>query len=170
MNSDLFLAGSLNNGPFAIKGLDTVLVRTDTTEAFGYTNLMNRQEIENSELRNAPLVAQQAITDKLDLRVTVVGEEYWCAAVTEGGRGISGDWRLKNQNADFSKYVLPEAIGTRCVALTRRLGLSFAAIDLAFSQDRYYFLELNPTGEWAWLQEQAGFPIAASIAEILVKA
>ena len=49
----------------------------------------------------------------------------------------------------------------------RRLGLSFAAIDLALSDDRFFFLEVNPTGEWAWLQEEVQFPIAAKLAEVL---
>ena len=105
-------------GPLvAIKGLDTVLVRTDTTEVFGYTNLLPREELEEAELRSAPLVAQQALTDKLDLRVTVVGDDWWCASVTEEGSQISGDWRLKKSNVLFSEFALPRAVGARCIEL-----------------------------------------------------
>ena len=92
--------------------------------------------------------------------MTVVEDEWWCASVTERGSGIAGDWRLKQSNVLFSEFALPQAVGVRCVELTRRLGLSFSAIDLALSDDRFFFLEVNPTGEWAWLQEEAQFPIA----------
>ena len=167
LNSERFLGHQVSDSLVAIKGLDTVLVRTDTTEVFGYTNLMFRDELEEAELRGAPLVAQQALTDKLDLRVTVVEDEWWCASVTEGGSGIAGDWRLKQSNVVFSEFALPHEVGVRCVELTRRLGLSFSAIDLALSDDRFFFLEVNPTGEWAWLQEEAQFPIACKLAELL---
>ena len=167
LNSERFL-GSRVDGPIvAIKGLDTVLIRTETTESFGYTNLLRREELEHTELREAPLVVQRALTDKLDLRVTVIDNDWWCASVTEGGSRIAGDWRLRKSNAAFSEFVLPESIGARCVELTRRLGLSFAAIDLALSDDRFFFLEVNPTGEWAWLQEEVQFPIGAKLAELL---
>ena len=167
LNSEHLLGNRVNGPLVAIKGLDTVLVRTDTTESFGYTNLLFREELEEVELRGAPLVAQQALTDKLDLRVTVVGNDWWCASVTEGGSRIAGDWRLKKSNLAFSEFALPQPIGGRCIELTRRLGLSFAAIDLALSDDRFFFLEVNPTGEWAWLQEEVQFPIAAKLAEVL---
>lgn len=167
LNSERFLGSRVNSSLIAVKGLDTVLVRTDTTEAFGYTNLLSRDELEDAELKGAPLVAQQAISDKLDLRVTVVEDRWWCASVTEGGTGIVGDWRLRKAGVEFSEFALPQSIGERCVVLTRQLGLAFAAIDLALSNDRFFFLEVNPTGEWAWLQEQVQFPIAAALADAL---
>ena len=167
LNSDRFLVSEMDGPVIAIKGLDTVLVRTETTECFGYTNFLSREELEHMELREAPLVAQRALTDKLDLRVTVVEDDLWCASATEGGSGIVGDWRLRKSNVAFSEFVLPEPIGARCIELTRRLGLSFAAIDLALSDDRFFFLEVNPTGEWAWLQEEIQFPIGAKLAEVL---
>ncbi len=169
LNSDQLL-GSRVSGPLvAIKGLDTVLVRSDTTEYFGYTNLVDREELEEAELKGAPLVAQQALTDKLDLRVTVVEDDWWCASATEGGSGIAGDWRLRKSNVTFAEFALPRAVGDRCIELTRRLGLRFAAIDLALANDRFFFLEVNPTGEWAWLQEEVQFPIGVKLAEVLSK-
>ena len=170
LNSARFLGHHIGGSLVAIKGLDTILVRTDKTETFGYTNLVLREELEEAELRGAPLVAQQALTDKLDLRVTVVEDECWCASVTHGGSGIAGDWRLKKSDVVFSEFTLPPAIGARCIELTRRLGLKFAAIDLALSHDRFFFLEVNPTGEWAWLQEEVEFPIGAKLAEVLSQA
>jgi len=167
LNSDRFLAGRFNGDALAVKGLDTVLVRTETSEAFGYTSLLGAEEVMEVDFSGAPMVVQQAITNKIDLRVTVVTDEWWCASVTDKGRGIEGDWRLMKRNACFKEFELPDSVGRRCVALTRELGLHFAAIDLALSRDRYYFLEVNPTGEWAWLQEQIGFPIADRLAGTL---
>jgi glutathione synthase/RimK-type ligase-like ATP-grasp enzyme len=48
------------------------------------------------------------------------------------------------------------------------LGLTYAAIDLALSNGEYWFIEVNPTGEWGWL-DGAERPIAAAIAEELMR-
>ncbi|MGA2269953.1 MAG: RimK-like protein [Bryobacteraceae bacterium] len=151
----------------AVKGLDTVLVREGNTESFGYTNLLSPEEIHSSELRSAPLILQEGLKSKLDLRVTVVGDVTWCASVTVHGEPIVGDWRLAKADAEFARTDLPTTIAARCVSLVRRLGLQFGAIDLALSQGRYYFLEVNPTGEWAWLQAALNLPIGERLAKVL---
>ena len=54
-----------------------------------------------------------------------------------------------------------------CVANSiKALGLEFGAIDLALQDDVYYFLEINPTGEWGWLMG-AELPIAEALARVL---
>ncbi|MGQ0776394.1 MAG: hypothetical protein ACT4NY_18540 [Pseudonocardiales bacterium] len=48
--------------------------------------------------------------------------------------------------------------------------LLFAAFDFSVAQDGgWWFLEANPNGLWAWLQERTGLPIAAAIAELLIE-
>lgn len=49
--------------------------------------------------------------------------------------------------------------------MTERLGLSFAAADFVVTaDDEHYFVDLNPNGQWGWIQEATGLPIAAAIA------
>lgn len=85
----------------AIKGLETVLVREDDVETFGYTTLLETKAAEQAHLLSAPLVAQQALTQKLDLRVTVVGKQVFCSSVTLTGQPIQGDWRLETGKGRF---------------------------------------------------------------------
>ena len=153
----------------AIKGLDTVIVRQDDMETFGYTTLMETTDAELAYLASAPLVAQEALTDKLDLRVTVVGDKAFCSSVEHQGQPIQGDWRLAKSCASFRPYILPKGIATKCVQLTQHLGLVFGAIDLAIQDGTYYFLEINPTGEWAWLVDQSNLPIDQAIAAALLE-
>lgn len=47
------------------------------------------------------------------------------------------------------------------------LGLSFGGIDLILHNNEYYFVEVNPTGEWAWLVNNAGLEIDISICDYL---
>lgn len=153
----------------ALKGLETVIARETSCELFGYTNMLTKEEVDCGELVSAPAIIQAALVDKLDLRVTVVGGSVWCAAITRQGKRIWGDWRLAKTDAEFKAFRLPGQVTENCVALTKTLGLQFGAIDLALSDGKYYFLEINPTGEWAWLQSGIGFEISNSIANCLTK-
>ena len=152
----------------AVKGLDTVLVWEDGLETFGYTSLVDTSLAKHSYLSSAPLIAQEALEDKLDLRVTVVGDQVFCASVSHAGDSIQGDWRLKKTGAEFRPFDLPPSVAKRCVQLTESLGLVFGAIDLALQHEKYFFLEINPTGEWAWLVDQSNLPIDGAIADALL--
>lgn len=154
----------------AIKGLETVLVWQGPLESFGYTSLLDTELAAHSHLSSAPLIAQEALENKLDLRVTVVGDQVFCASVTVAGTPIVGDWRLEKTNAVFRAFDLPAKVSERCVELTKALGLVFGAIDLALQNDKYYFLEINPTGEWAWLVDQTRLPIDKAIVDSLLDA
>jgi glutathione synthase/RimK-type ligase-like ATP-grasp enzyme len=56
----------------------------------------------------------------------------------------------------------------RCIALIERLGLNNGAIDLILTPDgRHVFLEVNPTGQWQWIDHLTGLPIANAVCDFL---
>lgn len=151
----------------AVKGLDTVLLRDRGYEIFGFTTFESANKLQPDAWRSAPATFQAAVTNKLDIRVTVVGNRVFAAAITMAEKPICDDWRVHKSSVQFSRFDLPVEIEQRCCALVRRLGLVFGAIDLALCDSEYYFLEINPTGEWAWLVGAAGLPIDVAIVDSL---
>jgi len=154
---------------YAIKGVDTILIQNSLNETFGYTTILPIQKLNYSNMKNAPVVVQEPFHNKLDIRVTIIGDKYFAAAITANSKPINGDWRLQKNNAKFDSLELPSQIGKLCITLTQKLGLRYSAIDLVQHENQYYFLEINPTGEWAWLVDEAGLPIDKAIAEELNK-
>jgi len=56
-----------------------------------------------------------------------------------------------------------------CIRLVERLGLCYGAIDMILTPDgRYVFLEINPSGQYAWIEMQTGLPISAAICDLLL--
>ena len=49
-----------------------------------------------------------------------------------------------------------------------KLKLVFGGIDLIISNNKYYFIEVNPTGEWGWLSSGCNIPIEKAIVEELL--
>lgn len=151
----------------AIKGVDTVLLRDGDQEMFGFTTIEAADSLTPSAWRSAPATVQAALTDKLDIRVTMVGDRLFATSITVNGKGVPGDWRCEKRNVRFTAYELPVEIARLCQSLMGALDLAFGGIDLALQGNQYFFLEVNPTGEWAWLVDGAGLPIDKAIAELL---
>lgn len=151
----------------AIKGLDTVLVRSNGQEMFGYTSLESAASLNSTEWRSAPATIQAALEPKIDIRVTVVEDRVFPISITDGGKGLTGDWRVSKNHATYEHCAIPDEIASRCVRLLEALDLLFGGIDLALAGGEYYFLEVNPTGEWSWLVDATGAGIDTAIADAL---
>lgn len=151
----------------ALKSVDTVLLSEGDDQLFGYTTITDWKEIADDHFHLAPATIQAPLLEKIDLRVTVIDENLWCVAIKQGAGGIYGDWRLTQKSEiEIEDFELPFDVSARCIELVRNLGLKFGAIDLAICQGSYWFIEINPTGEWGWLDNDTR-PLAPAIAELL---
>jgi D-alanine-D-alanine ligase-like ATP-grasp enzyme len=55
------------------------------------------------------------------------------------------------------------------VELVRGRGLHYGAADLAVDRDgEYVFFEVNPAGEWLWLEQLLAIGIPDAIADLLL--
>lgn len=154
---------------YMVKSLDTALFQDKTEELFTYSNAVLGSELLNSEIKLAPIMLQEFLSRKIDIRVTIVGNNIFAASITRMGKEIYGDWRVtKKEMLTYSPIELPEEVMTKLLALMKSLNLSFGGIDLALVKDRYYFIEVNPTGEWGWLAGNPGFPIDQAIVDIMI--
>lgn len=149
----------------AVKALDSFLVRKEDEDLFFYTACMKRAELTPEACRDMPMIIQDYCEMKLDVRITVVGDTCF---VAETSNSIAGDWRLEHRRAEFKPAEAPEQLLQQCRALLRAFGLTYGAIDLVRQGQVYQFLEVNPTGEWVWLDELFGERISDSIATLLV--
>ena len=152
----------------AVKALDSFLVKlNDGTNAFFYTELISSDDVSSEELQAMPIIIQEGFPEKIDYRVTVVGDRVFAAQITCHGEGVSGDWRHQQDACEYSPALLPADVTKACVDIVGRLGLVFGAVDLVKVENQFIFLEVNPTGEWLWLERRLGMPISDTIADYL---
>jgi hypothetical protein len=140
--------------------------------AFFSHKLKPGQPLDLSGLHLAPAVFQEAIDVDYELRVTVMASKVFSARVhmTDSKTNNVRDWRYGyyEDGVDFSLYKLPKDIEQKCVALVRELGLQYGAIDLIKDKKGiYWFLEINPNGQWAFVEEATGAPMGKTLARIL---
>ena len=119
-------------------------------------------------VRLAPVIFQEFVPATVDLRVTVVGDDLFATAITPAPGGYHLDYRMDLPGATFSPTVLPDETEKQLRALMDRLGLVYGAIDLRRTPEGgYVFLEVNPSGEWLFVEERSEQPITAAMASLL---
>lgn len=153
---------------YIVKSLDTALFYDGEQELFTYSSVLNGNELKKSNIQNAPIIIQDCIENKIDLRVTYIEGEMFAASITKNGYGIDGDWRKnKKEELSYQKINLPKEVVNNITKLMQRLNLTFGGIDFALVDEKYYFIEVNPTGEWAWLKTAVNFSIDKEIVKAL---
>ncbi len=116
-----------------------------------------------------PYLFQALVPKRYDVRVTVIGDEALAARIdSQANVDSEVDWRRGDTTLlSHQIEVLPDQVATRCVELVRSYGLLFGAIDLAFTNTGYVFFEINPNGQWAWLEQRTELPLRARLADLL---
>ncbi|BAT54629.1 hypothetical protein NOS3756_36010 [Nostoc sp. NIES-3756] len=139
-----------------------------------FTTPVTNEDLENMEgLRFCPMTFQENIPKALELRTTIVGHQVFTAAVdSQSLAGSTFDWRKegKSLSKNWQPYNLPEDIEKKLLKLMAYFGLNYGAIDIIVTPDgRYVFLEVNPVGEFFWMEIYSPhYQISQAIAEVLL--
>lgn len=116
-----------------------------------------------------PCLFQEYIAKEYEIRVTVLGNQVFSTALySQEFDETRHDWRRNPVQVRHVATKLPADVEQKCLALVQELKLTFGAIDLIFSMDgKFVFLEINPNGQWLWIEDMTGHPISHSIAAFL---
>jgi glutathione synthase/RimK-type ligase-like ATP-grasp enzyme len=139
-----------------------------------YTTLLDQSTIELgiSRLSTCPAFFQEYIEKDVELRVTVVGRSVFAAELDSQSHDEARiDWRRGDVLAmEHRVHNLPVEVRQKCVSLVEQFHLEFGAIDMIKCKDgRYVFLELNPNGQYLWIEDLTGLKISRAIAEQLMR-
>jgi len=152
-----------------VKPISQTRVNSEENPEFIFTNKLTDQHIEDiASFDLTPCLFQREVKKQVELRVTVVKDKTFAAQVnSQQDEETLTDWRKKK--LAFTVFELPDAIHKLCVDLVKELNLLFGAIDLILSPDgTYTFLEINPNGQWVWIETETGLKISDALIEELI--
>jgi glutathione synthase/RimK-type ligase-like ATP-grasp enzyme len=153
-----------HDGDVIIKPIFNNKILFDSHKQVVFTNKVRPEHIAQLDRYFlTPSIFQRNIPKAYEIRVTVVGQHVFAASVdSQSSATTQQDWR--KEKLAFQPYVLPEVVANRCRSLVCALNLNFGAIDLIKATDgQYYFLEINPNGQWAWMEMECGLPISNAL-------
>lgn len=117
-----------------------------------------------------PTYLQEAIVKDHELRVTIIGDDLFCCRIdSQGVSGAEQDWRAVDTiKLPHTIIDLPENVDRALRDYLKQCGLRFGAFDLIVTPEGdYVFLELNPNGQWYWIELTTEAPMARSMANLL---
>ena len=161
----------LTDGTVVAKTLREALLEGDDRERVIFTTRIPTLSGLNDEaVSAAPAIFQREIEKRSDIRATVVGDHVYAAEIlSQDMEETSVDWRRGSHPELLHRiHDLPEPLAKQCVSLVKALGLRFGAVDLVLDRSGgYWFLEVNPNGQWAWIENRTGLPLTRAIVDEL---
>jgi glutathione synthase/RimK-type ligase-like ATP-grasp enzyme len=145
-------------------------LKTESLSGQIFTSIVTEDDLKAlDESLSLPCIYQEYIDKVVEIRVTVVGNEVFAAAVdSQSKEETKIDWR--KERLKFMPFELPEEVSRKCIDLVRRLGLNFGAIDLIYTSNKeFIFLEINPNGQWVWIETDTNQPIADALIRFLTE-
>jgi glutathione synthase/RimK-type ligase-like ATP-grasp enzyme len=132
-----------------------------------YTNQVSKDHLGDlSDLCHCPTLFQEFVQKAADVRITVVDEEIHAVELVALDPDGSQRCDVRRNNMDDVTYrsvALPPNVDSAVRAIMKRYGLRFGAIDMAVTTNgKWVFFEINPNGQWAWLDLVGGQDIASS--------
>jgi ATP-grasp ribosomal peptide maturase len=154
-------------GPVVYKPFSSP-VEQDGRRMFVYTSPVEAGELADDAIRLTAHLFQEYLDKAYEVRLTVVDDQFFAAALTARSAAGQIDWRSDYDAIEYGVTGVPDVVRTGLLRMMRMLSLRFAAADFAVTPaGEWYFLDLNPNGQWAWIEHETGLPICAAIASAL---
>lgn len=137
-----------------------------------YTEVVSKRDVGYAaSLQYCPMIFQAYVPKRVELRITVVGQKVFAAEIhSQQTKHTRHDWRRYDlSNTPHFPHALPPEMEERCIRLVERQELCYGAIDMILTPDgRYVFIEINPSGQYLWIEHETGLPISQAICEFLI--
>jgi ATP-GRASP peptide maturase of grasp-with-spasm system len=140
--------------------------------------LMDTKEVKREDLQSVsdiffPSLFQKLVEKKFDLRVFYLDEKFYPMAIFSQRRKKSV---LDFRNYNFSDpdrtipFKLPDDVESCLLKLVNELGYKHCSIDLLKDIDNeYYFLEINPVGQFGMVSKPCNYNLEMKLAIFLKK-
>lgn len=119
---------------------------------------------------NYPVFLQKRVDKLIELRVTVIGNNIFaCSIDSQCNTQTIVDWHRGDVLKLSHKVIeLPEDIKNKCFELCRHFNLQFGAFDFIIDKNGdYVFVEINPNGQYLWIEDLTKLPLTEAIANLL---
>lgn len=154
-----------SHGQVIYKTLRWTPYARDGVPVTGWATPVTAVEVDDT-LTVAPHLFQARVDKTADIRVLVVGRRVFAVRIDSGLL----DWRKDYSALTYTVVDLPDQLAKALRAYLDHFALPTGSFDLAVDRaGDYWWLELNPNGQWGWLEENTGLPMAAAFADLLTQ-
>ncbi|MGH3915566.1 MAG: ATP-grasp ribosomal peptide maturase [Pseudonocardiaceae bacterium] len=160
-----------DQGEIIVKSLAEPIIAEASSQKAIWTRRVTATEL--TDLAGVELTAhlfQKWIPKAYEIRLTVVGKRHFAVAIHAHSSAARVDWRTDYDALTYEVINFPHDVAEQARSFLSAADLTYGAFDFIVAADTgdYIFLECNAAGQWGWLAEECGLPIAEAIAEELM--
>lgn len=136
-----------------------------------YTAPVTEDELPDDDvLRLCPGIFQPMLSKRFEARVACLGDHLVAIRIeSQTDARAATDWRAGQIHVAMEPYELPPDVAANCRRLIAELGLVHGSLDFIIDeQGEHTFLEVNPQGQFLFLETRAGLPLLDMFSEFLI--
>jgi len=164
----------LSLGSVVTKMMGTQHIYDGKTSSVFYTAAIDAADVDSIDLDGlcvAPAIFQERIHKAYDVRLTIVGDQAFpCEIHQNGAYAGAVDWRIGIFDETALSYVphqMPDCIIASCKQMLAQMNLKYGAFDfIVDDRGEYWFVEVNPNGQWAFVEMETGLEISKAFVDV----
>lgn len=136
-----------------------------------YYTILNDTDFKDLPESIFPVIAQKYIKKNLEIRVFFWGDRLWSSAILSQNKPETiYDFRASSEELQIIPFKLPMEIENGIFKFIKKTKLKSGSIDLILDIfGKFYFLEVNSTGQFEFISDACNYHLAYTIANDLIK-
>lgn len=148
----------------AVSEMKPIIVENDLY--LNYTREVDLNNIHDKKENIIPSLIQRKIDCLYEIRAFFFEKQIWAIATFDFSDNV--DIRnIREKDKRYLPFELPSKLKRKILKLAKNLDLRCGTIDLLKSHDDYYFLEVNPLGQFHQVSYYGNYQIEKHIADLL---
>lgn len=153
------------------KLLGSNTISEEGTRKLSWTRVLDADDL--ADLRGVEVtthLVQRWVPKSFEVRVIAMGEHLTAAAIHAGNATSYVDWRSDYDALTYDLIDPPTEVTEGIHALMRAFGLVYGALDFVVTPEGdWVFLEINPAGQYGWIESYTGAQLTGVLADLLTK-
>lgn len=148
----------------AVSEMKPIIVENDLY--LNYTHEVDLNNIHDKKGNIIPSLIQRKIDCLYEIRAFFFEKQIWAIATFDFSNSVD----IRNIREKDKRYIpleLPSELKRKILKLAKNLNLKCGTIDLLKSDNDYYFLEVNPLGQFHQVSHYGNYQIEKYIADLL---
>ncbi|MGV9265484.1 ATP-grasp ribosomal peptide maturase [Kitasatospora sp. NPDC003701] len=133
-----------------------------------FASLLRAGDVGHSSIATTAHLFQEWVPKAFEVRLTAVGSRLFAAEIHAGSAAAHADWRSDYDSLTYRVCEPPTAVTRGVHRMLGQLGLPYGAFDFVVTPSgEWNFLEVNPNGQYGFIEQATGLPITSAICDYL---
>lgn len=133
-----------------------------------YANVVRPDDLPHPDIATTAHLFQEWVPKAYEVRLTVIGGRIFAAEIHADSAAGHVDWRSDYDSHTYKICEPPPGVADGVLRMLDRLGLPYGAFDFVVTPEgEWRFLEVNPSGQYGFIEQATGLPITAAICDYL---